>query len=138
MILASLLMHLSEVKHGWCGIYPFNKYSNEFLWCDEMMVIGCVSCVFYKLISSCNETSNNIFEIRFSFRYDKTSNNIFDIHWRFEYDKIINKKFLWKVICGFSCLLISENVKCIGQIGFAITHSAWHLLAYELMYDLLK
>jgi hypothetical protein len=37
MIVASVLMHLSEQKHGLTGIYPFSKYSNLFLWFDRIM-----------------------------------------------------------------------------------------------------
>lgn len=42
VVSASVLMHLSERKHGLPGIYPFNKYSNLFLWCDRIMAYSIV------------------------------------------------------------------------------------------------
>jgi hypothetical protein len=42
VVIASTLMHLSETKHGLPGIYPFNIYSNEFLWYDRIMAYSVV------------------------------------------------------------------------------------------------
>lgn len=106
MILASSLMHLSEVKHNLPGIYPFSKYSNEFLWYDRIMAFTCIIYGGYQL--------------------------------KLNHIKFFNKKFLIKTLFGFSCLAISENVGSIGQIGFAISHITWHLLAYDLMYQVLE
>jgi hypothetical protein len=47
--IASVLMHLSEQKHGLPGIYPFNKFSNEFLWMDRIMAYISVLNVLYNL-----------------------------------------------------------------------------------------
>lgn len=35
-VLCSFLMHISETKHSLPGIYPFNKFSNLFLWLDRI------------------------------------------------------------------------------------------------------
>lgn len=37
MIMSSVLMHLSDQKHGLPGIYPFNKFTKLFLWLDRLM-----------------------------------------------------------------------------------------------------
>jgi hypothetical protein len=51
MICASFLMHISEVKHGLHGVYPFNKWSWWFLQLDRVMAIVCtVYVLFYALI----------------------------------------------------------------------------------------
>lgn len=35
-VVTSILMHLSETKHGLPGIFPFNKMSKLFLWLDRI------------------------------------------------------------------------------------------------------
>ena len=39
IIIASTLVDLSETEHGLNGVYPFNKYSYQFLWFDSIMAI---------------------------------------------------------------------------------------------------
>ena len=49
MVLASILMHLSEKKHGLNGIYPFNDFSYQFLWFDRIMAYWCILRVIIKI-----------------------------------------------------------------------------------------
>lgn len=39
---ASFLMHISETKHNLPGVYPFNLYTNLFLWADRTIAILCM------------------------------------------------------------------------------------------------
>jgi len=51
IIIASALMHLSETKHQLIGVFPYNSYSNEFLWLDRFLAIGgCIWFSYYLLI----------------------------------------------------------------------------------------
>lgn len=50
MTLASVLMHLSETKHGLPGIYPFNKYSGFFLNLDRVMAIGSALIMIFLVV----------------------------------------------------------------------------------------
>ena len=54
MVSASTLMHLSEVKHGLPGIYPFNMYSTLFLWGDRISAFVCASVISYIIITNQN------------------------------------------------------------------------------------
>ncbi len=48
MIVCSVLMHLSETKHGLLGIYPFNLWSYQFLWLDRIMAyVLTIQTLFY-------------------------------------------------------------------------------------------
>ena len=47
-VFSSILMHLSEQKHGLPGIYPFNCYSGTLLWVDRIAAyIAGVYALFY-------------------------------------------------------------------------------------------
>jgi hypothetical protein len=45
----SILMHLSEVKHGLPGIHPFNRQSTELSYLDRIWLIVSISYGFIKL-----------------------------------------------------------------------------------------
>lgn len=58
IILASILMHLSERKHRLPGVYPFNLFTKQFLWFDRIMALspfmlfgGLISVIFLRTIS---------------------------------------------------------------------------------------
>jgi hypothetical protein len=59
MIIASILMHLSETKHGLIGIHPFNKYSRIFLWFDRIMAYICSLHVLYIMYYKWNSLTND-------------------------------------------------------------------------------
>ena len=99
---SSILMHLSERKHSLPGIYPFNKYSNLFLWFDRIMAILGLSYVMLNM-------NNNLF-----------------------------RDVVFEGLCGLALLGISENFNKIGKIGFLITHSFWHVIAYDVIYKVIK
>ena len=46
-ITASFLMHISETKHNLPGVYPFNQWSQYFLWFDRVMAILSATYVLY-------------------------------------------------------------------------------------------
>lgn len=50
MILASVLMHLSETKHRLPGIYPWNQYTWYFLQFDRVMALLCSGYVLSYLL----------------------------------------------------------------------------------------
>lgn len=51
LVTASVLMHLSETKHGLPGIYPFNIYSNSFLLLDRLMAYTPIIYLGYQLLT---------------------------------------------------------------------------------------
>ena len=48
-MLASFFYHLAETKHQLPGIYPFNLYTKELLWCDRFFAVVSAVIVFYKM-----------------------------------------------------------------------------------------
>lgn len=50
IVLSSSLMHISETKHGLPGVYPFNKYSKQFLWLDRFMAYTPMMYVGYLML----------------------------------------------------------------------------------------
>lgn len=62
-VVGSILMHLSEQKHGLPGIYPFNVYSKELLWLDR---IGAYIAAIYALFFIANVTGTILIMICFA------------------------------------------------------------------------
>lgn len=50
-IITSMLMHLSETKHGLKGIYPFSLYSELFLNLDRAVAYASVATLSYYTVS---------------------------------------------------------------------------------------
>lgn len=50
-VFSSILMHLSEQKHGLPGIYPFNHCSNTLLWIDRLAAY--VAVIYVLITCSC-------------------------------------------------------------------------------------
>lgn len=48
-VTCSVLMHLSERKHGLPGISPFNNLSAEFLWMDRIMAYISTTFALYNM-----------------------------------------------------------------------------------------
>lgn len=103
LMIASILMHLSEVKHDLPGIYPFDKLSNEFLWFDRIMANLALVFILYKIYQN-----------------------------PMLFDDIINEGLI-----GLFLVVVSERIN-IGKIGFMITHSAWHVIAFDIIYKILE
>jgi len=109
-VLASVLMHLSETKHGLPGVYPFNKFSNEFLWFDRIMAI--TSSVYLA-----NILYNNWFYVsKFYIIYP-----------------IVGLMFNGVSELADKGSLSSPNSGKRKYV-FAITHSIWHYFAYTFFF----
>jgi len=63
IVLASILMHLSERKHNLPGIYPFNRYSMKFLWFDRLMALSPLLIVIYDFNLTWRFIENNYIQI---------------------------------------------------------------------------
>jgi len=60
MIIFSVLMHLSDRKHNLPGIYPFNKLTTVFLWCDRIMAYICSLVIIYYMYINWTTTSSSL------------------------------------------------------------------------------
>lgn len=102
MIWSSVLMHLSERKHGLPGIYPFNIYHRQFLWLDRIMAYICITVVCFSAYLI--------------------------VHWQgFTWNILF---YVTLSIIGLGCLGISEYVIINEYKAFAFFHSVWHIIAY--------
>jgi|GEM_PF-4381476 len=105
IVISSILMHASETKHNLPGIYPFNKYSQQFLWLDRIMAI---SPIIYLLVQ---------------YILYKKSPLVY----------LSSPKFIIGLICLFLSENFHLHSK-INPYFFAFTHSLWHFCAYHTCY----
>ena len=105
MVICSCLMHISETKHELRGWYPFNKYSNLFLWLDRIMAVTLCLYILHIVINNYNETLNSIIILG---------------------------------LVGLLLNMISELCTHDFIAYFAITHCAWHWIAYYIYYVVCK
>lgn len=120
VVFASFLMHMSETKHNLKGIYPFNIYSSAFLWYDRIIAYLASLVIIYKI--------HNDFIIHFGY-YNYNS----IIQYIFYSTNTLFHQIKYYGIVSLIVLGISENINWIGQYGFMITHSLWHILAFTIM-----
>ena len=124
VILASILMHLSEKKHKLPGVFPFNKYSSLFLWYDRIMAQLATSYILYNLYSDYIHF-NGSYSVGSFFSYLIGNNNL-------------ASKILSRGLIGLFFLWISENVHSIGKYGFMVSHSLWHFFAFDIIMETVR
>ena len=50
-VLASVLYHLAEVKHGLPGVSPLNKHARALLWLDRLFAVASAAVVLLSCVS---------------------------------------------------------------------------------------
>lgn len=103
-IVASILMHLSDQKHGLPGIPPFNGYSRHLLWWDRIMAYMSTLLVVGRLYG----------------------------RWRMTPTPILGE-IVATGSAGLVLMFVSEVVITDQWVPFTVTHCAWHLLAYRTL-----
>lgn len=105
-IVASILMHMSETKHGLNGVLingkPFTNYSMEFLWMDRFAALFLGGYVAIEI-------------------------------WRGTYH--LTRAILVVGVVGLVAMFVSENI-ARTPVQFAMTHSLWHAIAYMTLWTL--
>lgn len=113
---ASMIYHISEVKHGLPGIYPLNKCSNELIWLDRISAVS--ACVYgaYTLYQTGN------------IDYTMCAIGLFGLVCLgvSEYDVVYMK-------------LINNKLKIhVNKDVFLVSHSLWHISAFYLLAKILS
>lgn len=85
MVGISILMHLSEKKHGLPGIYPFNKFSSFFLNVDRMFAVLCSIIVLFKAIPNFEKISGMTKFFSFFGLFCGGISELYDEYQEFEY-----------------------------------------------------
>ena len=120
VVICSILMHLSETKHGLQGIEPFNIYSHFFLNLDRFVAIMATIYCIYRIcfvIQSIDVQINIIFGLVSLY----ISENHIKMDFPFNGECIIYKYI---------------NYSSLNQILFALLHSFWHIQAYYILYKI--
>jgi hypothetical protein len=100
-ISASFIYHLSETKHGLPGIYPLNRYSNEFLNLDRF---GAFFAIFTAI--TCGRITPTVLNYGLV--------GIITL--------AISERDIIAEIYGYTV--------SVSYLDFAISHCLWHALAY--------
>jgi hypothetical protein len=115
-VIASVLMHISETKHGLPGLF-FVSYCNYFLWFDRIVSLSC--CFYFGKKFYDKEREKAITE---------TGNSSLKIIGK----RILKNKLLYMLIAAGSCCFISEMIATTNVV-YATFHSIWHALGFMLI-----
>lgn len=116
-ILASILYHLAETKHGLSGIAPFNEFTFILLQLDRFYALISAFIVGYVIFNKYDQLPG-------MFWYDLVIGLI---------DLTLSEK---DTICSN---LVNRDWKLnavlfhVSKIEFVIIHSLWHILAYNVL-----
>lgn len=112
-MIASVLYHLGETKHGLKGIYPFNKFTQQLLFFDRL----CAYVSFVFILKSIFDFPGLLLQKNFLLVGIFGLLNLVISERDTIYKTLINEQDLKKFFK-------------VGEIEFVIFHSAWHISAF--------
>ena len=137
-----LVNFIVTISNLW-GLYPLFKSLSQSHYCESLLIFLTVLASFLMHISETKHQLPGLYFINYSYPllwFDRimavtSSIYVFTKIWT-NWFILFQNYLLFKIILGLSLNYVSER-KSILYWDFMFSHVIWHLIAYQILYDII-